>query len=81
VLTAIKKDTGKMNVPNGPGTLRRPPRPEAEAKLLKESISLLRGEAAPGRKNSLDWPLLRIIRRTRMDWAPFYWAVMSIWSV
>jgi hypothetical protein len=32
------------------GSPRRPSRPEAEAKLLKESISLLRGEAAPGRK-------------------------------
>jgi hypothetical protein len=43
------------------------PRPEAEAELLKESISLLRGEATPGRKTSSNWPLLRILRRTRMD--------------
>jgi hypothetical protein len=54
-------------------------RPEAEAKLLKESISLLRGEPAPGRKTSLGWPLLRIMRRTRIDQAPFYWAPRSLW--
>jgi hypothetical protein len=41
----------------GPGTPRSPPRPEAEAKLLKESISLLRGEGAPGRKTLSGWPL------------------------
>jgi hypothetical protein len=51
---------------------RRPPSPEAEAELLKESISLLRGEVALGRKTSLYWPLLRIMRRTRMDQGPFY---------
>jgi hypothetical protein len=42
--------TGKMNVPNGPGTPRRLPRPESEAEFLKESIGLLRGEVVPGRK-------------------------------
>jgi hypothetical protein len=51
-----------------------PPRPEAEAELLKESIGLPRAEVAPGRKTLLGWPLLRIMRRRRMDWAPFYWA-------
>jgi hypothetical protein len=30
-----------------------PLRPDAEAKLLKESISLLRGKAVPGKKTSL----------------------------
>jgi hypothetical protein len=30
---------------------------------------LLRGEAAPGRKTSSGWPLLRILRRTRTDQA------------
>jgi hypothetical protein len=63
----VRKDTGKMNVPNGPGTPTSPPRPEAEAKLLKEIISLLRGEVAPGRRTSLGWPLLRIVRQTRTD--------------
>jgi hypothetical protein len=48
------------------------PRPKAEVELLKESISLLRGEVASGRKTSSGWPLLRIMRRTRMGWAPFY---------
>jgi hypothetical protein len=46
VCTVIKKDTGKMNVPNGPGTPKRLLQPKAEAKLLKESISLL-GEKRP----------------------------------
>jgi hypothetical protein len=76
----IRKDTGKMNVPNGPGTPRKPPRPEAEAEFLKESIGLLRREATPGRKTSSGWPLLRIMRRTRTDRAPFYWAPRSLWS-
>jgi hypothetical protein len=49
VPTVIRKDTRKMNVPE---TSRRPPRPEAEAELLKERNSLLREEAAPGRKTS-----------------------------
>jgi hypothetical protein len=34
----------------------------------------------PGRKVSFDWPLLRIVRRTRTDWAPFYLAPRSLWS-
>jgi hypothetical protein len=80
VPTVVRKDTGKMNVPNGPGALRKPPRPEAEAKLLNESIGLLRGEAATGRKTSPSWPLLRIMRRTRMNWAPIYWAPKTLWS-
>jgi hypothetical protein len=67
-----------MNVLNGPGIPRRHSRPEAEDKLVKESIGLLRGELAPGRKTSLGWPLLRIMRRTRMDQAPFYWAPRSL---
>jgi hypothetical protein len=46
-------------------TVQGPPRPEAEAKLLKESIGLLRGEVAPGRKILSGLTLLRIIRRTR----------------
>jgi hypothetical protein len=49
------------------GTPEGFPRPEAEARLLKESIDLLRGEVAAGRKSSLDWPLLRIVRRIRTD--------------
>jgi hypothetical protein len=73
VPTVFKKDNGKMSVPKDQGTPRSPPptKPEAEDKLLKESISLLKGEAAPGRKMSLDWPLLRIVRRTRTEQTPF----------
>jgi hypothetical protein len=70
----------KNERPNGLRTPRRPSQPEAEAKLLKESISLLRGEAVLGRKMSLDWPILRIVRKTRTDWAPFYWAPRRLWS-
>jgi hypothetical protein len=51
VPTIVRKDAGKMNAPNGSGTPRKSPRPEAEAELLKESISLLRGEVE--RKTSL----------------------------
>jgi hypothetical protein len=58
----------------------RTPQPEAEARLLKESIGLLKGEVAAERKTSSDWPLLRIMRRTRTDQAPFYWSPRSLWS-
>jgi hypothetical protein len=80
VLTVVKKDTRKMNVPNSPGTTEPPPRPEGKAKLLKENIGWLRREVAPGRKTLLGWPLLRIMRRTRTVWAPFSWAPRSLWS-
>jgi hypothetical protein len=62
-----------MNVPTGPGTSRKHPLPEAEAELLKESIGVLRGEVVPGRRTVSGWPLLRIVRRTRTDWALFHW--------
>jgi hypothetical protein len=45
-----------------------------------ESIGLLRGEADPGKKTLLDSPLLRIVRRTRTDEAPFYWVPRSLWT-
>jgi hypothetical protein len=35
---------------------------------------------APGRKTLSGWSLLRIIRRTRTDQAPFYWASRWLWS-
>jgi hypothetical protein len=80
VPTVVKKDPGKMNVSNGPETYRRSPRPEAEAKLLKESFGLLRGELTHGRKTLSDWPLLRIVRKTRIVQAPFYEAPRSLQS-
>jgi hypothetical protein len=47
VITVVRKDTGKVNVPDGSGNPRSPtPRLESEAKLLKDSIGLLRGEVA-----------------------------------
>jgi hypothetical protein len=51
-----------MNIPNVPGTTRRPPRPEAEAEELKESIDLLMRETALGKKTSSGWPLLTFMR-------------------
>jgi hypothetical protein len=50
LLTVVRKGTGRMNVPNRPGTPKRPPRPEAKARLLRESISPPEGEPAPWRK-------------------------------
>jgi tRNA A37 threonylcarbamoyladenosine biosynthesis protein TsaE len=47
-------------------------RAQAVAELLKQSIGLLRGEVAPGRKTSLVRSLLRIMRRTWTDQSPFY---------
>jgi hypothetical protein len=79
VPTVVRKDNGKMNVPSGPGTPRRSPRPETEAKLLKENIGLLKGEAAPGRKTSLGWSLLSIMR-TKTNKCPFYWAPRGLWA-
>jgi hypothetical protein len=51
VPTVIRKDTGRMNVPNGPGTSKRPLKPEAETRLSKEHISPTTGEPASGMKN------------------------------
>jgi hypothetical protein len=49
-----------------------PLRSEAEAELLKESISLLRGREVTSRRKLLsDWPLLTIVRRTKTDRSPF----------
>jgi hypothetical protein len=56
-----------MNAPNGTRIPRTPPRPEAEAQVLKEIIGLLRGISAPGRKTSSGWPFLRIMRKIRVD--------------
>jgi hypothetical protein len=53
--TVVRKGSGKMNVLNGPGTLRRPPRSEAEAKLLREDISLPVGRLAPVKNTLSDW--------------------------
>jgi hypothetical protein len=51
VPTVIRKDTGRMNVPRGPGTPQKPPRVEAEARSSKENISPLVGEPTLGRKH------------------------------
>jgi hypothetical protein len=48
--TVVRKGTGRINVPNRSGTPKRPPRSEAEAKFLKENISLPAGEPASGGK-------------------------------
>jgi hypothetical protein len=79
VPTVNRKGTIRMNVPNRPGTPKRPPRPEAEARLSKENISPPTGEPVPGRKTLLIWKAWKAIRRTRMDQASFYWAPRSLW--
>jgi hypothetical protein len=79
VPTVIKKGTGKMNVPNRPGTPKRPPRLEAEAKLLKENISPpTTGKPVSGRIILSVWQAWKAIRTTRTDQAPFYWAPRSL---
>jgi hypothetical protein len=47
-------------------------RAQAVAVLLKQSIGLLRGEVAPGRKTQLGRPILRIMKRIWTDQSPFY---------
>jgi hypothetical protein len=47
VPTIVRKGTGRMNVPNRPGTPKRPPRPEAEARLLKENYQPTHMRASP----------------------------------
>jgi hypothetical protein len=51
VPTVTSKCTGRMNVPNGTRTSRRPLRPEAEVKLSRESISLAMGRLFLGGKH------------------------------
>jgi hypothetical protein len=80
VPTVVRNSTGRMNVPSGPGTPKRPPRPEAEARMSKENSSPPTGELAPGRKTLLDWQAWKAMRRTMTDQAPFYWAPRSLWS-
>jgi hypothetical protein len=65
VPTVIRKGTGRMNVPNGPGTPKRPPRPEAEARLSKKNISPPAREPATGRKMLSVWQAWKAMRRTR----------------
>jgi hypothetical protein len=74
VPTIFRKGIGRMNVPNRPGTPKRPPRLEAEARSLKANISPPTGEPAPKRKTLLLWQAWKDMRRTRTDQAPFYWA-------
>jgi hypothetical protein len=62
-----------MNIPNGPGTPRRSPRPEVEAKLFRESINLPVGRSVPGKKTSSSWLPWDTMRKTRTDQSPFYW--------
>jgi hypothetical protein len=51
VLIVVRMDTGRMNIPNRPGTPKRPPRPEAEAELSRESISPPMGKPPLGGKH------------------------------
>jgi hypothetical protein len=69
-----------MNVPNGPGTPKRFPRLEAEARLSKENISPPTGEPASGRKTLSIWQAWKAMRKNRTDQVPFYWDPRSLWS-
>jgi hypothetical protein len=69
-----------MNIPNGPGTSKRPSGPEAEARLLRENISLPAVEPDPGTKTLSDQQVWKAMRRNRIDWVPFYWVLRSLWS-
>jgi hypothetical protein len=62
-----------MNVPSRLGTPKKPSRLEAEAKSSKENISPPAGEPALGRKTSSIWQYWKAMRKTRTDWALFYW--------
>jgi hypothetical protein len=79
VLTVVRKDIGRMNVPSRPGIPKKPSRLEAEARLLKENISLPAGEPAPGRKTLLFWQAWKAMRKTRTEQAPFYLGSRSLW--
>jgi hypothetical protein len=48
-----------------------PPGQRQGAKLLKESISLIKRKAAPGRKTSSHWPLSKIMWRTKVNQAHY----------
>jgi hypothetical protein len=58
--------TGRMNVPNRPQTPRRPLRPEAEAKMSRESITPPTGKQVPRRKTLSDWQPWKAIGQTRL---------------
>jgi hypothetical protein len=70
VPTVIRKGTGIMNVPNGSGTPKRPPRPGAEPELLRENISPPTGK--PLEETLSDWQPWKAMRRNRTDGPLFY---------
>jgi hypothetical protein len=74
VPTVIRKDTGRMNVPDGPGTPKSPPRPEARDRLSWENIIPPAGEPVSGKKTLSGWWAWKATRRNRTDQAPFFWA-------
>jgi hypothetical protein len=80
VPTVIRKEIGRMNVRNGSETHKMPPRPEAEARLLKKNSSPPEGEPAPERKILSVWQDWKAMRRTRTDCVPFYEVPRSLWS-
>jgi hypothetical protein len=69
VPTVIRKGTGIMNVPNGSGTPKRPPRPGAEPELLRENIIPPTGK--PLEETLSDWQPWKAMRRNRTNGAPF----------
>jgi hypothetical protein len=76
----VRKGIGRKNASGESGTYKKLPRLEAEARWLKEDISPSAGEPAPGRKILSAWQVWKAMRKTRIDWASFYWAPRSLWS-
>jgi hypothetical protein len=73
VPTVVRKDTGKMNIP---GIARRPP-DQRQRPVVKGKYWPGQGRSGLWEEVIIGWPLLRIIRRTRMNQALFYWALRS----
>jgi hypothetical protein len=71
VPTAIRKGTDRMNVPNGPGILKGPPRLGQRSGCSGKVLAHLQGSQPLGGTLS-HWQPWKAMRRTRTDKAPFY---------
>jgi hypothetical protein len=63
--------------PMAQGPPESPPK-EAKTKVIEGKLLACSGEKYPLIMKTLsDWPFLRIVRSTRTDQVPFYWASRS----
>jgi hypothetical protein len=76
VPTVVRKGTGQVNVPNGPGTPKTP-QTRSRGQVVQGKYQPIHGE--PERK-TLVWHPWKAMRRDRTDQTPFYWAPRSVWS-